>query len=67
MGLILDSSILIAAERRGANARQALGEIASRAKGENVAISVITLIELAHGAGSSRLAAKKGHAAAICA
>lgn len=50
MGLILDSSVLIAAERRGSNARRALGEIASRAKGENVAISVITLVELAHGA-----------------
>ena len=49
MGLILDSSVLIAAERQGRNARQALAEIAVRAAGEDVAISVITLIELAHG------------------
>ncbi|MGB6133541.1 MAG: PIN domain-containing protein [Acidobacteriaceae bacterium] len=50
MGLILDSSVLIAAERKGSNARQALTDIASRAPGEEVAISVVTLIELAHGA-----------------
>lgn len=50
MGLILGSSMLIAAERKGRNARQALGEIAQRAAGEDVALSVVTLIELAHGA-----------------
>jgi predicted nucleic acid-binding protein len=49
VGLILDSSVLIAAERQGRNARQALAEIAVRAAGEDVAISVVTLIELAHG------------------
>jgi len=49
MGLILDSSVLIAAERQGQNARQALTEIAVRAAGEDVAVSVVTLIELAHG------------------
>jgi predicted nucleic acid-binding protein len=50
MGLILDSSVLIVAERKGSNARQALNEIAARAAGEEVALSVVTLIELAHGA-----------------
>lgn len=49
MGLILDSSVLIASERRSQNARQALAEIAVRAAGEDVAVSVVTLIELAHG------------------
>jgi predicted nucleic acid-binding protein len=49
VGLILDSSVLIASERKGQNARQALTEIAVRAAGEDVAISVVTLIELAHG------------------
>lgn len=49
MGLILDSSVLIACERKGQNARQAMAEIAGRAPGEDVAISVITVIELAHG------------------
>ena len=49
MGLILDSSVLVGAERKGRNARQALAEIAVRASGEDVAVSVITLVELAHG------------------
>lgn len=49
MGLILDSSVLIAAERQGQNAQQALSAIALRAAGEDVAISVVTEIELAHG------------------
>ncbi len=50
MGLILDSSVLIAAERKGSNARRALTGIAERAAGEDVALSVVTLVELAHGA-----------------
>ena len=50
MGLILDSSVLIAAERKGSNARHVLSEIAGRAAGEAVAISVVTLVEMAHGA-----------------
>jgi predicted nucleic acid-binding protein len=50
MGLILDSSALIAAERKGSNVRQVLSEIAGRVAGEDVALSVVTLIELAHGA-----------------
>ena len=49
MGLILDSSILIAAERKGKNARNALAEIALQAAGEDVAVSVVTPMELAHG------------------
>jgi predicted nucleic acid-binding protein len=49
MGLILDSSVLIASERQGRNARQTLAEIAMHAAGEDVAVSVVTLIELAHG------------------
>ena len=49
MGLILDSSVLIGAERKGLNARRALAAIAAHVAGEDVAISVITLIELAHG------------------
>ncbi len=49
MGLILDSSILIGAERKGKNARNALAEIALQAAGEDVAVSVVTLMELAHG------------------
>jgi predicted nucleic acid-binding protein len=49
VGLILDSSVLIGEERTGRNARQALTEIAARAAGEDIAISVVTLVEMAHG------------------
>ncbi len=50
MGLILDSSVLIAAGRQGKNARQMLTAIAGKIGGTAVGISVVTLIELAHGA-----------------
>ena len=50
MGLILDSSVLITAERQGQNARQTLAAISGKAGNTDVAISVVTLIELTHGA-----------------
>ena len=50
MGLILDSSVLITAERQGQNARQMLTAISNAAGDAEIAISVVTLIELAHGA-----------------
>jgi len=59
LGLILDSSILIAAERKGRNARQALAEIALHAAGEDVAVSVVTLMELAHGVARANTPARK--------
>jgi tRNA(fMet)-specific endonuclease VapC len=49
MGLILDSSVLVAAEREGQNARQMLVSIAQRVAETEIGISVVTLIELAHG------------------
>jgi predicted nucleic acid-binding protein len=53
MGLILDSSILIAEERRGNDLRHALSNLAARFAGEEVAVSVITVLELAHGVARS--------------
>jgi len=50
MGLILDSSVLIAAERQGKNARQVLTALREHIGETAVGISVVTLIELAHGA-----------------
>jgi tRNA(fMet)-specific endonuclease VapC len=50
MGVILDSSVLIAAERQGNNARQALAAVSSQLGNTEVALSVLTLLELAHGA-----------------
>jgi predicted nucleic acid-binding protein len=59
VGLLLDSSVLIAVERNGLNARQALEDIAKRVAGEDVAVSVITLIELAHGVARANTPARK--------
>ena len=50
MGVILDSSVLIAAERQGQNARQMLSAVVRKTGDTEVALSVITLLELAHGA-----------------
>jgi predicted nucleic acid-binding protein len=50
MGLILDSSVLVASERQGKNARQTFSAIAAEIGEEEIGISVIILIELAHGA-----------------
>lgn len=49
MGLILDSSVLVAAERQGKNARQMLAAISTKTSDAEIAVSVVTLIELAHG------------------
>jgi predicted nucleic acid-binding protein len=50
MGLILDSSVLISAEREGKNARRVLTAIGEQIGETEVCISVVMLIELAHGA-----------------
>jgi predicted nucleic acid-binding protein len=50
MGLILDSSVLVAAERQGKNARQMLSTISAKTGETEIGLSVVTLIELAHGA-----------------
>ena len=59
MGLLLDSSVLISEERKGRNAQQAMAEIALRAAGEDVAVSIVTVIELAHGVVRANTAARK--------
>jgi predicted nucleic acid-binding protein len=59
MGLILDSSVLITAEREGQNARQMLAAISGKAGNTDIAISVVTLIELAHGAARADTSQRK--------
>jgi predicted nucleic acid-binding protein len=48
MGLILDSSIVIAAERRGDNVPQLLRQVSSIVGDERVALSSVGLTELVH-------------------
>lgn len=49
MGLILDSSAAVAAERGGRNAKRLLQDVFFRTGDNDVAISAITVLEMAHG------------------
>lgn len=49
MGLILDSSVVIAAERQGHTVRQILEQFQIRYGETELAISVVTVVELTHG------------------
>lgn len=46
---MLDSTAAVAAERQGKNARQLLEDAARRTGDDEIAVSVITVLELAHG------------------
>jgi predicted nucleic acid-binding protein len=46
---MLDSTAAVAAERQGKNARQLLESVALLAGDEEIALSVVTVLELAHG------------------
>jgi len=59
MGLILDSSVLIAVERQGKNARQVLAALSEKLDETEIGISVVTLIEMAHGAARADTAERK--------
>jgi predicted nucleic acid-binding protein len=50
MGVVLDSSVFVAAERQGQNARGTLAAIAASIGNVEISISVLTVMELAHGA-----------------
>jgi predicted nucleic acid-binding protein len=46
---MLDSTAVVAAEREGKNARQLLESVALETGDEGIAVSVMTVLELAHG------------------
>jgi predicted nucleic acid-binding protein len=46
---MLDSTAAVAAERQGKNARQLLETVAMETGDEGIAVSVVTVLELAHG------------------
>lgn len=49
MGLVLDSSAIVSAERQGDNPKQLLQSLARQTGDDELAVSVVTLLELAHG------------------
>jgi predicted nucleic acid-binding protein len=50
LGIIVDSSVIIAAERRGHSVRQILEQIKASQGETEIAVSVVTVAELMHGA-----------------
>src|SRR5579871_2782541 len=49
MGLILDSSVVIAAERKGHDVKQLIQQVISAAGDQDAALSAVGLTELVHG------------------
>jgi predicted nucleic acid-binding protein len=49
MGLILDSSVLIAAERKGETVTQFLKQVMAATGDQEAALSAVALVELSHG------------------
>src|SRR5271167_1701849 len=49
MGLILDSSVLIAGERRGRSIREVLHQVRAKHGETEAALSAVTVVELTHG------------------
>ena len=54
MGVILDSSVLIAGERRGESVRQILKRVQAAQGEADSALSVVTIVELTHGISEPR-------------
>ena len=59
MGLILDSSVIIAAERQGRTAYEMLEAIGAQAADPEIAVSVVTVLELAHGIARANTGAQR--------
>ena len=49
MGIVLDSTVLISAERAGKNPRHVIADVATRLDDTEATLSVVTVMELAHG------------------
>jgi predicted nucleic acid-binding protein len=61
LGLVLDSSGAVAAERQGKNAKQLLEALAFETGEDEIAVSVLTLLELAHGVARANSAERRAH------
>lgn len=54
MGIILDSSVIVAAERRGHTVREILEQVKAVQGETEIGVSVVTIAELVHGAYRSK-------------
>ena len=59
MGLILDSSVLIAGERQGRSIRQILRQVQDAHGEAEAALSAVTIVELTHGIYRARIEADR--------
>ena len=59
MGIVLDSSVIIAAERRGHTVREILEQLKAVQGDVEIGISVVTVAELVHGAYRTRTEAQR--------
>jgi predicted nucleic acid-binding protein len=59
VGLVLDSTVFIAAERRGLSVRETLAVFGTQFRGEPFALSVVSLMELSHGVARADTPARK--------
>ena len=59
MGIVLDSSVIIAAERRGHTVREILEQLKAVQGDVEIGISVVTVAELVHGAYRTRTEAHR--------
>ena len=50
MGIVLDSSVIIAAERRGRSVREILEQVKAAQGDTEIGVWVVTIAELVHGA-----------------
>lgn len=66
MGLILDSSILIAGERRGESVAQILRRVRAWQGDIECALSVVTIVELTHGIYRAKTDKDRGTRRAFC-
>ena len=59
MGLILDTSTLVTAERRGHNARDIFAQVRAAHGEVEIGLSAVTLVELAHGIERAKVDAQR--------
>jgi predicted nucleic acid-binding protein len=59
MGLILDSSVIVAAERPGQNSRDILVSVERQVGEIKIGLSVVSLIELVHGVAPAAVRRKR--------
>lgn len=59
MGLIVDPSVLVTAERRGRSVGEILGQLRDTCGEQQIGLSVVTIVELSHGIPRAKLESQR--------